>query len=336
MKHLLYIGNKLSKHGSNSTSIETMGNLFESEGFQVDYASSYRNKSLRMLNMIYSTIRLRNKVEYVLIDVYSTTNFWYAFIISQLCRFFRLKYIPKLHGGNLPNRLDNNPKLCKMVFNNAYINIAPSNYLLTAFQKRGFFNIKYIPNAIEIQNYKFKDRNVIEPKLLWVRSFAPIYNPEMAIKVLATLLEKYPEATLSMVGPDKNGCLVKCKKMAYNLGLKINFPGKLSKNEWTTLSQEYDIFINTTHFDNTPVSVIEAMALGLAVVTTNVGGIPYLLKNNTEAIKVNDNDVEAMVEGIEKLIDEPCFFKEITRNARVKSESFDWNSIKQEWLEILK
>ena len=91
-KNLLYIGNKLSRHNSTVTSIETLGLLLENEGYNLFYASSRKNKVLRLSEMVYRTIQYRKKVDYVLIDTYSTYNFWYAFIISQLCRLFSLKY----------------------------------------------------------------------------------------------------------------------------------------------------------------------------------------------------------------------------------------------------
>jgi glycosyltransferase involved in cell wall biosynthesis len=335
MKNLLYIGNKLSKHGNNATSIETLGLLLENEGFKVYYSSSKKNKIFRLLDMIFTTIKLKRKVDFVLIDVYSTHNFWYAFIVSQLCRIFGLKYIPKLHGGNLPSRFEKNHQLCKMIFNHAHVNIAPSNYLLTAFEKHKFSNVLHVPNTIEIKNYPFKKRNAIQPKLLWVRSFAKIYNPSMAILVFDALKKEYPQATLCMVGPDKDGSLILSQKMALDLGLPVLFTGKLSKKEWIALSQDYDIFINTTHFDNTPVSVIEAMALGLAVVTTNVGGIPFLVVHNEDALKVNDNATDDMVSEIKKLIEKPELFLELTTNARRKGEGFDWDVIKSKWFKIL-
>ena len=58
-----------------------------------------------MIEMILKTAKYAKKVDCVLIDTYSTKNFWYAFIISQLCRILKLKFIPKLHGGNLPSRI---------------------------------------------------------------------------------------------------------------------------------------------------------------------------------------------------------------------------------------
>ncbi|QKJ64780.1 glycosyltransferase family 4 protein [Flavobacterium sp. M31R6] len=335
MRKLLYIGNNLSKHGVTPTTIEILGPLLEQEGFTVSYSSSLKNKVLRFIAMVWSVFQYRN-ADYVLIDTYSTTNFWYALATSQLCRFLRLKYIPILHGGNLAFRLKNNPKISQMIFKYSFQNVSPSLFLIKHFRAEGYENVIYIPNAIELENYPFLEREKAKPNLLWVRSFAKIYNPMMAVEVFAAIKKKYPEATLCMVGPEKDGSLLDAKLKAKDLKLDILFMGKLSKQDWINKSKEYDIFINTTHFDNMPVSLIEAMSLGLAIVSTNVGGIPFLIENQKEGLLIPDNDVEKMVEEIDRLIKDTDLFGEITANARRKSEEFDWQIIKLKWVTILK
>lgn len=334
-KNLLYIGNKLSKHGNTATSIETLGAFLEEEGFKVYYASSKKNKLARMFHMIYKTFKRSKQVDYVLIDTYSTQNFWFAFIISQLCRILKLKYIAKLHGGDLPNRLMKSPFFCDLIFKNAYKITAPSGYLMNAFEVKYPKNILFIPNTIEIDNYPIIQKEYNVPKILWVRSFSTIYNPKMAIKVAANLKYKYPDVALCMIGPDKENIINECKAFAKELDVNVEFTGKLSKKKWIKRSQEFNVFINTTHFDNTPISVIEAMALGIPVVSTNVGGIPFLLKENENALLVNDGDATAMSLAIEKIMLDTQLREKIIYNGRELVEDFDWSIIKQKWIDIL-
>jgi glycosyltransferase involved in cell wall biosynthesis len=335
LKNLLYIGNELSKHGITPTTIEILGPLLEQEGFTVSYSSSQKNKALRFFAMLWSVFRYA-KTDYVLIDTYSTTNFWYAFATSQLCRCLKLKYIPILHGGNLAFRLKNNPRICKMIFMYSFQNVSPSLFLIKQFKAEGYENVMHIPNTIELENYPFLEREKAKPNLLWVRSFAKTYNPIMAVEVFAIIKNKYPEATLCMVGPEKDGSLLIAKQKAKDLKLDILFTGKLSKPDWINKSKEYDIFINTTHFDNMPVSLIEAMSLGLAVVSTNVGGIPFLLEDHKDALLIPDGNVDKMVEAIDRLIENTDLFSRITANARLKGEQFDWQAVKFKWVTILK
>ncbi|WP_309640350.1 glycosyltransferase family 4 protein [Flavobacterium sp.] len=334
--NLLYIGNKLSKHGLTVTSIETLGALLDKEGYNLIYASSKKYKMPRLLDMLYATVRHRKQIDYVLIDTYSTKNFWYAFFVSQLCRVLGLKYITKLEGGDLPNRISKSPTLSKMIFKYSYKNIAPSSYLLEAFKNKGYSEICYIPNIIELQHYPFKAREIVTPKLLWVRSFSSIYNPKMAINVFKELNKEFPDAELCMVGPDKDGALEEIRILAKKYNLEVKFTGKLSKHEWITLSKDYNIFINTTHFDNTPVSVIEAMALGMPVVSTNVGGISYLLEDRKTALLVNDNDTKAMVSCIKEITNDKKISESLIHNAFTSVQDFDWTKVKNKWNEVLK
>ncbi len=333
---LLYVGNMLSKKGSNKTSIETLALFLQSEGFSVKRTSSQQNKILRLIDMLLSILINSKKVDYVLIDTYSTSGFWFAYYSAILCLKLNIKYIPILRGGNLPNRLKNSPKESNLFFSNAEINIAPSNYLFEAFKNAGFTNIKLIPNSIEIKNYNFKKRKSVQPKLLWVRAFADIYNPILALKVLKELLKDFPHAELSMIGPFRDNSIEQCKLYAEKHQLPVKFTGKMEKAEWIDYAKDFDIFINTTNVDNTPVSVIEALALGLPVVTTNVGGLPYLLKHDKEAILVNPDDVEEMHDAILKLIHNQDFAQKLSENGRNLTETFDWDVVKNQWKEILK
>ncbi len=335
MMKILYLGNKLSLHGINKTTVETLGEHLSQSGFTVVSYSSKKNSLLRVSAMLFGMLKHRDAA-YVLIDTYSTSAFWFAFLSSQLARILRIKYLPILHGGNLPNRLASNPKLCKLLFDNAYVNVSPSEYLKFHFEKAGISNVICIPNSITLSDYTFKERTHFTPKVLWVRAFATIYNPKMAIDVLHLLQEKYPEATLTMVGPDKDGSLEVIKNYAEQLDLNVTFTGKLSKKEWTDLARNHDIFINTTHFDNTPVSVLEAMALGLPVVSTNVGGLPFLITSQKNGYLVNDNDAKEMVAQIETIIHFPNQTLEIITNAKSMVSNTDWKVVENQWLNLLR
>jgi glycosyltransferase involved in cell wall biosynthesis len=335
MKNLLYIGNKLSKTGKTETTIKTLSEALRSEGYTVYAVSNKKNKLWRLLDMLLAILKFSKKVDCVLIDTYSTSNFYYAYLCSQFCRLLKLKYIPILHGGNLPNRLHNNPKLSKALFKNAYKNIAPSLYTQSNFEKHGVTNIVCIPNSIKLKNYPFKQRTYETVKLLWVRSFSEIYNPLLAIKILKSLLDEGLQASLCMVGPDNDGSLWKAKKYAEKLNVEVIFTGKLSKEAWISLSEGYNFFVNTTNFDNMPVSVIEAMALGLPVISTNVGGMPYLIETNEDGILVNPDDAVTFVEAIKRLQTNTDFTTNMTLRARQKVKDFDWELVKKRWIRIL-
>ena len=335
-KRILYLGNKLAAKGFTPTNIDTLGPLLEQEGYDLFYAGTKKSKLLRFAKMVQMIFTCRKQVDYVLLDTYSTQYFWFAYAASQFCVFFDLKYIPILHGGDLPKRLSKSPKASLFIFGKSYRNIAPSFYLKKAFEKAGFHNIGVIRNSIKLADYPFRnERNYEEPRILWVRSFAEIYNPMLAIQLVEKLMLPYPRTRLTMVGPDKDGSLKKCRAYALKHKLPIIFTGKLSKTEWIAQSSNFNIFLNTTHYDNTPVSVIEAMALGLPVVSTRVGGIPFLVKHGETGFLYEDDDLTGLLSLVEKVLKDQEKRGEIIRKARLEAEDYNWIQVKREWLKLL-
>ena len=335
--NVLYIGNKLGEHNQGTvTTLDVLSSQLEAEGFRVYSGSAKRSKILRMIDMLFAVFKYRNKVDVVLIDTYSTMNFHYAVAVANLCRLFRLPYIPILHGGNLPHRLRKSRSQSYKLFSGAKTNVAPSKYLMDEFASEGYHNLTYIPNTIEIEHYSFLDRKQVRPKLLWVRSFAEIYNPMLALQVVEKLKEDFPDASLCMIGPEKDGSLQKCKAYATEHQLPVIFTGMLSKEEWRQTSVNYDIFINTTNFDNMPVSVMEAMALGLPVISTNVGGVSYLIEDQKDGLLVLPDHRDQFVNAIRKLCTNNDLVRSLSTNARKKVEGFDWQNVKQHWLTLLR
>jgi len=331
---ILYVGNFLSKHGYTPTSNEALVPLLK-KNYIVFSTSSKRSIILRLLSMVGTFFLKRKKVKVVIIDFYSKKGFWYGFIISQLCIRYGIKFIPVIHGGDFEKRLLNSKKTCAAIFSRAFRIISPSMYMKVVFADNGY-ECTYIPNFLNIERYTFHERKKIDPNILWVRSFHQIYNPELAIDVMNLFLKKYPKAQLCMVGPDKDGYLAKSIERAekYAIQDQITFTGKLTKKDWIELSKNYDVFINTTRIDNHPVSLVEAMALGLVVISTSVGGIPYLIENGKDGFLVSQN-AEEFVEQIDYLIKHPQEGLIVAQNARKKVEEFDWENVKQSWFTLI-
>jgi len=328
---VLYLGNKLRRYGFTPTGVETLGHNL-SELTNMITASDKKNKFFRLLDMIFTLIKNRNNINLVLIDTYSGSAFYYAFIISIMCRMLDVKYVPILRGGDLFKRLDENKFLSNNIFNNSFTNISPSNFIKENFNNKGY-KISIIPNFIDLGFYPYLHRSSCSPSLLWVRSFHEIYNPKMAILVLNELLKEFPNANLCMVGPDKDGSLNDCVKLSNKLNIRgsVNFTGILKKEEWVKKAKEYDIFLNTTNYDNLPVSILEAMALGFPIVSTNAGGLSSFHKDKFDALIVEKEDFLTMTKNIKLLISDNSLSEKLSRNARNKAEAFGWEILKNKW-----
>lgn len=335
MFKILYVGNKLAKHGVTPTTIDTLGCRLEEYG-EVYYASETRTRLLRLLDMAWTTVRHSRDINCVLIDTYSSGAFYYALVISQLARLLGLAYVPILHGGNLPQRMDRSPRLVRLILNHSKANVTPSAYLLDALRQRGFQGV-LIPNSIDLDRYPFRLRSDVRPRLLYVRSLHRMYNPKLLIEVARRLTAKYSDFKLCFVGPDKDGSKDELVRACQDHGLvdQVEFAGYLSKEAWIKRSQEFDIFVNPTHFDNQPVSIIEAMALGLPVVSTRVGGIPFLVENKKSGWLVEDSDVDGFVHAIETLVSDDDLCQRLSNNGRIAAQQYDWSCVQELWQNVL-
>jgi len=333
---ILYIGNKLSSHGLTPTAMEVLVPKLKNF-FKIKSVSNKKNQFFRFMDMNFIFFKNINSLSLIIVDVFSSRAFYFAVFFSFLSRLFMIPYVPIIRGGNLINRIKRSPSLSKFLFLHSAINVSPSIFFCKFLSKQSY-EIIYIPNFVDLDNYPFKKKILLSPKLLWVRSLHKIYNPEMAIHVLHELCKINKSSMLTMIGPDKDGSARNCKNLAIELGVEkqVQFLGKLTKKEWVSISHDSNIFINTTHIDNMPISIIEAMALGFPIVSTNVGGIPFLLKNGNNAILVHDNDLNGMVEGIKLIINNPKIANRLSKSAYRTAQQYSISAVMPKWINLIK
>lgn len=333
-KSILYIGNALSGDKATPTTIHELGKLL-SKKFSVAIKSDRKNKIIRLLDMCFSIWRMRKNIDVVLIDVYSTTAFYFAVTAASLCNRYNIPYVLIAHGGNLPERIKKSPAIARKLFDRASRCITPSDFLKVQLEDLGI-RCEVIRNPIDIKLYEmnFRDSGA---QLLWVRSLHSIYNPSMALEVLKALVLTKDDAALTMVGPEKDIRIDELEGLAINLRIreKVTFTGLLDKNDWIKLAGKHTFFINTTNVDNAPVSVIEAMALGLIVISTKVGGTPYLIKDKENGFLVDKNDHMQMSGIIQDCIKGKYDLTSIRNKARAFALSFDQKEVLHKWTKLL-
>jgi glycosyltransferase involved in cell wall biosynthesis len=329
---LLYFGNRSGQRGKYPTVQDELTPLFAKQ-YEVVSVSDRAGYFSKAWHMLFTFFKQAKNADVILVDTFSTLNFYYALVIAFLCRLYNKPYVNFLHGGSLPDRLEKNPRLSSFIFKRAHKLVAPSAFMQVRFKEKGYDTV-LIPNMLHVKNYPYKSRQFKKANLFWLRSFRYHYNPLLAVQVLKELIEIGIEADLIMVGPD-SGDGSKEEVINYtnkhNLTSKVVFTGLLSKEEWIDLSKDRNILLNTTNVDNTPVSVIECMALGLLIVSTNVGGLPFLLQHYKDAILVEPDDSSEMVNVIERAIKEEQNTSDLIFNARKKIERFDWKHVSKKW-----
>jgi glycosyltransferase involved in cell wall biosynthesis len=213
--------------------------------------------------------------------------------------------------------------------------VAPSGFLAEPFRARGF-DVRVIPNVVDLAEYPYRHRPAAAPRLLWMRTFHELYRPDLAVRTLALVRRSHPGATLTLAGQDK-GLLGETRRLAAELGLEgaVRFAGFLDAEGKRREFAEHDVFLNTNRVDNAPVSVLEAAAFGLPVVSTNVGGIPHLLRDGDEALLVPEGDAGALASAVCRLLDEPGLAGRLSAAGRDVAERSAWARVRPLWEELL-
>jgi glycosyltransferase involved in cell wall biosynthesis len=291
----------------------------------------------RLADMLWTIYRKRADFDLALVDVFSGKAFFLAEAAVCLLCYLRKPLILVLHGGDLPAFSARWPGRVRRLLSSAKVVTTPSNYLK---EKMGAFasRIECVQNPINVADYDFRLRRNPGTELIWLRAFHEIYNPVLAVRALLDLLPSQPQAHLTMVGLDKqDGSLARTQAFIrqHKLEQRVNIAGPIEKRDVPTALQKGDIFLNTSRIDNTPVSVLEAMANGLCVVSTNVGGLPFMLEDENDSLLVAPDQSKDMAQAVRRLIAEPFLAERISRNARAKAERWDWAQILPRWQSLL-
>jgi glycosyltransferase involved in cell wall biosynthesis len=312
---------------------QILADLFQREGYIVHSASSQLNRYKRLAHLVAAIARHHSETDVLVLEVYGGASFVVEDIASLEATRFGLPIVMWLHGGALPDFMARFPVWTKRVLRRASLLVTPTDYLARALRQHGF-QARIIPNIIDLSAYPYRHRRAVTPRLFWMRTLHPTWNPNMALRVLARLRNKR-EASLVMAGPDKGG-LREAQSLARTLGLVdcVRFTGFLDMSGKAREGIAADIYINTNRVDNAPVALIEACAMGLPVVTTSVGGIPDLFAHGTNALLVRDNDDKSMARSVESLIDNPDLATLLSRNGRRLAERFSWTEVRPQWEQV--
>ncbi len=318
-----------------TTQGERLSDLLASEGFPVVSVSSRLNRYARMLNILGTIIARHRCTDAMILQVFGGSSFVVEDAASLLARRFGIPIIMVLRGGAMPEFMAKHLAWSRRVLDRAASIVVPSAYLADAIQRYGY-EAKVIANIINVGQYPYRRRIHLQPRILWMRAFHPIYNPQMAIHAFARVKQTHPNASMVMAGEEK-GLGQECQALAESLGVanSVRFAGFLNMEAKTREGDAADIYLNTNRIDNMPVSVVEAAAMGMPVVATAVGGVPYLLQNEETGLLVPDEDADSAAAAICRLLDDPNLAERLSVNGRALAEQSSWERIRPMWLDLI-
>jgi L-malate glycosyltransferase len=210
--------------------------------------------------------------------------------------------------------------------------VVPSNYLVHVFARFGL-EARAIFNIVELDHFRFRERNPLRPVFLCSRLLEPLYNVGCVLRAFACIQRRYPEARLTIAadGPMRS----ELEQLACELDLRhTRFIGRVSFHEMPSLYDHADIYLTASDLDNMPSSITESFASGVLVVTTNAGGIPYILTHEETGLMVRCGDHEALAASAIRLLEDPELAARLARNAAESARRFTWSAVREDWLSV--
>jgi glycosyltransferase involved in cell wall biosynthesis len=257
-----------------------------------------------------------------------------SFVLAPLPAILVAKLLGKpvvvnYRSGEAPDHLRRS-RLARAVLRHVHVNVVPSRFLKDVFESFDI-PVRVVANTIDPARFAYRERRVLQPRLLSTRNFEPMYNVACTLRAFARIQARYPQARLTLVGAGSQG--VALQELASALRLNgVTFTGAVPQSEMPHLYADADIYVQTPSIDNMPGSVIEAFASGVPVVSTNVGGVPAILTNGEHGLLVPDDDAEAVAESVCRLLDNPEEARRMAAAARATCDGYTWGAVRTGWL----
>jgi len=323
----LFIGSFLSSRRGTKTIAEKIEVALRDD-VPIQLVSKFENKLVRIVDIIRACLIYRGKL--VHIEVFSGKSFFITAIASFILRIRSKKMIFILRGGKLPEFYKSYPAFFRRTLKRADVLETPSKYLQEFFLKNEI-SLNYLPNPINLKKFKYNPKP--KPKtILWVRSFEVTYNPFFPIKIFLLLKNSYPEARLTMIGPDK-GLLKPVQNEIYALGLEKNIEllGPIDNDSLPEFYTSHAVYLNTYQYETFGTAVLEAAASGVPIVSSKKCEIGYLWEHEKNMLLTDEDTPLDFCKNVIRLFEDSTLAEHLRRNARLRAESFDWEKIIPVW-----
>lgn len=209
--------------------------------------------------------------------------------------------------------------------------VVPSEYLRDVFARFGL-DAAPIPNFIEPGQFPFRLRRSLRPVFLSNRNLEPLYNVACSVRAFARIQRELPQARLIVAGFGSERPHL--ERLVGELGLSnVEFRGRVAPHAMGALLNEADVLLNSPDIDNMPLSLIEAQAAGLPIVSTRSGGIPYLVRDGATGLLVDAGDDAALAAAALRLFREPGLAERLASAAREEClRRYVWSAVRSEWV----
>jgi glycosyltransferase involved in cell wall biosynthesis len=262
---------------------------------------------------------------------------WHLFAAPAvwIARARGVPVIVNYRGGNAERFLAGTRGIVLATLRMASARVTPSAFLQGVFAKHSL-DALVVPNIVDLSRFSPVAPRTLgdAPHLLVARHLEAIYDVATALRAFAVVRRQLREARLTIAGsgPEK----ARLEALAAELGLTaaVRFAGPIDNADMPELLRSADCMLNASTIDNMPVSILEAHASGVPVISTDAGGIRDMVHHGTSALLVPVGDAAAMAAQALRVLTEPELRARLRTGGLERSERYAWSRVREQWLHV--
>lgn len=313
--------------GGISGQVEILQRKLREEGHTADIFST-KGSSLWRLGLFCRLLRVAKSYDMLHIHCCSGWGFLPAVVGVTIGRHLGKRVVLTYHGGGGEKFFAKHTCLVKHYLLRTDANIVLSGFLANIFDKH---HLPYtiIPNIIELDDSHYRQHDVLLPHFICTRAHEPLYNIPCILRAFGKVQSVLSEATLTLVGDGSE--YEKLIQLSQNLNLKnITFTGRVDNSAIYEYLDQADFMLSAPTVDNMPVSILEGMNAGLLVISSNVGGVPYMVEDGKTGYLFPSDDSDTLADLMLQAVQHPEESLSIIRNAHQAVNAYRWENIKKQ------
>jgi len=286
-------------------------------------------------SIFYCLNLLRQVRKYDVIHIFSAS--YLSFLIAPtpailVSKLYGKKIVLNYHSGEAEDHLRLWRRTTIPILNLADAIVVPSEFLVRVFSTFGV-DARAIFNIIDLNKFSFRERDQLRPVFLSNRNLEAHYGVDCVLRAFALIQQQVPDAILTVIGDGSQRQALEDLKRELNLK-HISFTGRVEHEDIYQQYSTSDVYLNASKVDNQPLSILEAFACGLPVVTTDAGGIPDIVTNGETGFVVRVGDYRALADRAIKLLADHNIATTMARRARQECMRYTWKIVCHQWLHL--
>jgi len=269
------------------------------------------------------------------LHVFANSGWAWHLLAAPALAVARLRGVPAIvnyRGGLADEFLASAPRHVRRALAGATLRVTPSDFLLRVFARHGL-QAEVIPNIIDLSRFTARPLRAAAaaPHLIVTRNLEAIYDIATAIKAFALVRERKPQARMTVAGTGPQRAALQA--LAVDLGVAggVHFAGRIDNADIAALYASADIVLNPSTADNMPISILEALASGVPVVSTRVGGIPDLVSDEQTAMLVAVGDAAGMADAALRILNDRALAQRLHDAGRDSVMRYAWPTVRAKW-----